>query len=399
MDLTVAALPFLYKKGEKMIIKPNDPHLVYSGRIDHENESEPVLVYAGSFIRLRFKGGSKVSVTVKNYRNCYKDSLGVILDGVQKKIILSDTSEEKTYVIADKGKDGSLRACGETAFTVEEQADRDSVMDSLLKKQTDDHHDLLIFKRMDAAHAVGFLGLEIEGEVELSDPPARPKLKMEVFGDSVSCGEVSEMVERTGQSDPEGHEGMYSNSWNADGWLTARNLDAEVHLTSQGGIALFDKTGYFNGPELDTMLGVLSCYDKTQYNPGIKLPVTDWDFSKYIPDICVIAIGQNDANPGNIMAEDYDGQKAVEWRRAYKGFVETLMYTYENCSFVLITTVLMHDPAWDKAIGEVCDSIGSERVHHFMFTRNGAATPGHPRIAEHEEMARELTEFIKRSVL
>ena len=382
-----------------MFIGADDPRIQYSGRIDFDNEKEPLMVYAGSYIRLRFKGGSKVSAIFKNFKNCYENSLGVIMDGIQTKIVLSDTSEEKTYVIAEKDENGKMIPCGEAALTVEEQTDRENVMDSLLKKRAEDYHDLMIFKRMDAAHAVKFLGLEIEGEIELLDPPERPKLKMEVFGDSVSCGEVSEAVDRVGMSDPEGHEGRFSNSWNAYGWLTARNLGAEVHLTSQGGIALFDKTGYFNGPELDTMLGVLSCYDKIQYNPGIKLPITDWDFSKYIPDICVIAIGQNDANPGNIMAEDYDGEKAATWRKAYKGFIETLMAKYENCSFILTTTVLMHDPAWDKAIGEVCDSIGSERVHHFMYTRNGAATPGHPRIAEHEEMAMELTEFIKSSIL
>ena len=95
------------------------------------------------------------------------------------------------------------------------------------------------------------------------------------------------------------------------------------------------------------------------------------------------------------MVEDYDGAKAVEWRKAYKGFIETLMEKYEGCTFILTTTVLMHDPAWDRAIGEVCDEIGSSKVHHFMYKRNGAATPGHPRIAEHEEMAMELTGFIR----
>ncbi len=377
-----------------MFIDADDSRILYSGRIDFENEKEPLFVYAGSYIRLRFRGGSKVSAVFKNFKNCYENSLGVILDGVQTKIVLSDTSEEKTYVIAEMGENGNMIPCGEKAFTVTEQIDRADVMDGLLTPEKD-YHDLMIFKRMDAAHAVRFLGFEIDGEIEMLDPPERPKLKMEVFGDSVSCGEVSEATERTGQSDPEGHEGRFSNSWNAYGWLTARNLNAEVHLTSQGGIALFDKTGYFNGPELDTCLGVLSCYDKLQYNPGVKLPVTKWDFSRYIPDICVIAIGQNDANPGNIMAEDYDGEKAAEWRKAYKGFIETLMDKYKGCSFILTTTLLMHDPAWDKAIEEVCRDIGSDRVHHFMYTRNGSATPGHPRIAEHEEMARELTEYIK----
>ena len=382
-----------------MNINPSDPHIMYSGRIDFEHEEEPVLVYAGSYIRIRFRGGDRVTAVFKNYRNCYTDTLGVILDGVQTKLVLADDRDERAYLIAETGKDGQLKPCGEEVPVVSEQTERERVMDSLLMDSTKGFHDLMIFKRMDAAHAVSFMGLEIDGAVTLSDAPERPGLKLEVFGDSVSCGEVSEAVEYTGKSDPEGHDGAYSNSWNSYGWLTARNLNAEVHLTSQGGISLFDKTGYFNGPSIDTCLGVLSCYDKLQYNPGIGLPITKWDFSRYIPDICIIAIGQNDANPVNIMAEDYDGAAAVHWRESYRGFIEGLMGLYKNAHFILTTTVLMHDSGWDKAIGEVCDSMESDRVHHFLYSRNGAATPGHPRIAEHEEMARELTEFIKSSIL
>ena len=50
-----------------------------------------------------------------------------------------------------------------------------------------------------------------------------------------------------------------------------------------------------------------------------------------------------------------------------------------------------------KAIEEAKDMLkakGIEKVYHFMFKRNGAATPGHPRISEQYEMAEELTAFI-----
>ena len=46
---------------------------------------------------------------------------------------------------------------------------------------------------------------------------------MEVFGDSVSCGEVSEALKYVGKPDPE-HDGEYSNSWYSYAWITARKL-------------------------------------------------------------------------------------------------------------------------------------------------------------------------------
>ena len=61
----------------------------------------------------------------------------------------------------------------------------------------------------------------------------------------------------------------------------------------------------------------------------------------------------------------------------------------------------MHDPEWDKAIDEIKDRLNEMgiKAYHNMFSRNGAATPGHPRLPEHNEMAEELTAFIKNNVL
>ncbi|MDC1886629.1 hypothetical protein POZ29_21675, partial [Bacteroides uniformis] len=65
---------------------------------------------------------------------------------------------------------------------------------------------------------------------------------------------------------------------------------------------------------------------------------------------------------------------------------------------VLATTVLIHDPSWDRAIDEVCHTVndeGDDRVQHFLYSRNAAATPGHPRVAEQQAMADELTAYLE----
>lgn len=212
---------------------------------------------------------------------------------------------------------------------------------------------------------------------------------MEVFGDSVSCGEVSEALKYVGKPDPE-HDGEYSNSWYSYAWITARKLGAELHDTSQGGIALLDHTGWFMEPDY---LGVESCYDKLEYCPALSR-VKSWDFKKYQPQVVVVAIGQNDNHPVDYMAENYQSEKSVYWRKRYQEFIEKLMELYPDSQIILTTTILMHDKNWDTSIGEVCRRIDSSRVHHFLYQKNGSGTPGHIRIPEAEEMAEELSAYI-----
>lgn len=340
-----------------MRIDADDSRLTYSGRIDWDDAKAPVLVYAATYVSIRFRG-TCVKAYMDNARNCYFNFMGIIVDGVESRVELQEDVHE--YVLCEG--------------------------------LSDTEHELMLFKRQDAAHYVTFRGFELEDTAEVLQAAALPQRRIEVYGDSVSCGEVCECLDYVGKSDPEGHEGIYSNSYYSYSWLTARKLNAELHDTSQGGIALFDKTGWFNGP--DDFRGVESCYDKIQYNPffGYTKP---WDFSKWQPHVVVIAIGQNDANPVNIMADDYDGAAADKWRAHYRAWIEKLMELYPHAHIILTTTILMHDASWDRAIDQVCKEMNSDRVTHFLYSRNGAGTPGHIRIPEAEEMSDELSAYIK----
>jgi hypothetical protein len=339
-----------------MKILADNKMLQYSGRIDFDDAQAPVLVYAGSYVRMRFSGTS-VKAVIVNHRSCWTNYMGYILDGSQGKFALEYGSEPVTYTIAENLEDKE--------------------------------HDLLLFKRMDSCHTLTFYGFELDEGAEVFPLPELPQRKMEVFGDSVSCGEVSEAVEYVGKTDPE-HDGQFSNSWYSYSWLTARKLNAEIHITSQGGISLLDGTGWFHAPNY---LGMESCFDKLEYNDECG-PTKPWDFFRYQPHVVVVAIGQNDSNPEDYMAEDYEGEKAKNWRTHYQAFVEKLMEVYPHAQIILATTILCHNPNWDKAIEEAAQRIGSDRVHHFLYTKNGTGTPGHIRIPEAEEMADELSAYI-----
>ncbi len=337
-----------------MRIQPDNPLLVYSGRIDWSRSNAPVFVFPCTSVSARFTG-RVLKVHVENRHAYWENYLGYLLDGKQSVLLLPENGTAENEIPIE----------------------------------SDGEHELLLFKRQDSCHELAFLGLEIgEGERLL---PARenPKRKLEVYGDSVSAGEVSEAVDYVGKEDPV-HNGEYSNSYYSYAWMTARKLDAQIHDIAQGGIALLDGTGWFNEPEA---IGMETAWDKQRYNPAFG-PAMSWDFGAYTPQVVVVAVGQNDAHPEDYMKEDYGCPKAVEWRRRYGAFLGKLRDTYPHAHIICCTTLLGHDASWDRAIEEVVAGLGDGRITKYTFRRNGAGTPGHLRIPEAEEMAEELAAYI-----
>lgn len=338
-----------------MLIKPDCPKLQYCGRIE-EYEAAPVMVFPCSFVKIKFTG-PKLAVILENHQAYWDNYMGYILDGEQGRILLAKSGKQK-YEIELEGP-------------VKE-------------------HEFMLFKRMDACHHVTFYGFELEDESQVLDLPEMPQRKIEVYGDSVSAGEVSEAVSYVGKEDPE-HNGEYSNSWYSYAWLTARRLNAQIHDIAQGGVALLDRTGWFCDPDY---VGMETVWDKVRYNPQLS-EASEWDFSRYTPQLVIIAIGQNDSHPEDFMAQDYDGEQSVKWREHYRAFLKNLRERYPDAQIICCTTLLCHDKAWDDAIDQVCRELGDERVSHFLFRRNGCGTPGHLRIPEAEEMAEELSAYIE----
>lgn len=350
-----------------MKILHNDTKAIYMGRFDR-SDSRTEIYHAGAQVRLKFSGTSLFAVI-----NCSVFwgtlYLGVIIDGEMKEIPLSAYNNgEDITVVAAAGLDEGI-------------------------------HEVIIYKRHAANQSLSFVSFETDGEFLIPNP--LPELKFEVYGDSVCAGEVIEAVEYVGQCDPDGHDSRYDNVWESFVMQTARNLNSQIHNICQGGIALFDGTGYFHAPDF---IGLESTFDKTCYFPEGG-EITVWDFGRYRPDIVIIAIGQNDKHDGKNDNDDIniaDPEYRKKWKDAYKKLVKTLDGHYKNSAkFVLTTTILMHDVEWDNAIEEIKDELNVDgiKAYHNLFSRNGAATPGHPRLPEHNEMAEELTRFIRENLL
>ena len=347
-----------------MRIEADNTKLQYTGRIDRSNPKEPLFIYPCTSVHIRFTG-NMLKAYVRNKNLYWENSLGCMIDGALLKLDLPKEGEATLEIPVHPAKrnDGQ-EDCG--------------------------YHEALLFKRQDACHEVNFLGFEIENGAEILDPPARPERRIEVYGDSVSAGEVSEAVEYIGREDPE-HNGQYSNSWYSYAWMTARKLGAEIHDVAQGGIALLDDTGWFHAEDY---IGMESAWNKMRYNPDFG-ELTDWDFSRYTPQLVIVAIGQNDSHPEDYMKEDYNCERAQVWRIGYRRFLENIREKYPEAWIVCITTLLGHDASWDQSVDEVCREMNDDKLRHFLFRRNGNGTKGHLRIPEAQEMADELSAYIE----
>lgn len=358
-----------------MRVSLNHKFLKFSGRIDDSNPEKPEFVFPASSLFFRFFG-REARLSVTNRNAYWLNTAGAVVDGVQKRFDLDND--------------------GVTVLT-------------LLAEEEDGEHEVLFFKRMDSCHEIVLEELELSDGARLLPPGKQPHRKIEIYGDSVSAGEVSEAVHCIGKPDPE-HQGEFSNSWYSYGWILARKLGAQIHDIAQGGIALMDGTGWFLEPS-DILaegsdgecqgkqmperrqMGMETVWDKVHYHPDFGAP-TLWEFSRYTPQVVIVAVGQNDSHPTDFMAEDAQSEQSLLWKRTYENFLRGIRERYPEAQIICITTLLEHSSAWDDAIESICNDISDERIAHYRFRRNGAGTPGHLRIPEAEEMAEELAAYI-----
>ena len=341
--------------GGMNFISADSDSVSYMGRVDFSDKKAPKIIYAGSNITLNFQGTS-VGAVVRNHRMYAINELGALVDGKEVRIAIPEQDNEAFITIAENLEDTG--------------------------------HEVILFKRQDATHYFDFMGFAIDGEV--LPKCKKPARRIECYGDSVSAGAVCEAVEYTAKLDPENHDGIYDNAWHSYSMITARNLGAEINNNAQGGIAIFDGTGYYHAPDF---IGMESAYDKLCYFP--EGGITEWDFSRYTPHVVIFAVGQNDPHHEGFEDLDInDPEYRLKWKTAYKKIISDLREKYPKATFVLILTVLMHAQGWDKAVEEIAQELCDDKIHYLKFKRAGKATPGHPRLPEQYEMAQELTAFI-----
>lgn len=341
-------------------ISPSNRQLNYCGRIDWEQKEAPLWMFPSTCLSFACVA-KKVEIVITNHSLYFDNYLGVIVNGIEKSILLKNTGEKEIIVLAE--------SLDETECQI------------------------LVFKRQDTCHYLRIHEIRLHGEaklVEWSPKWMQTNRRIEVYGDSVSAGEVSEAMGYEGKEDPL-HQGEYSNAYWSYAFVLARLLDARIHNISQGGIALMDRSGYFLEPNY---LGMESVYDKLSINPVLK-EMKKWDFDAYTPQVVLVALGQNDNHPFDYMAHDIECESAKRWRKRYKSFVLGIREKYPRATIILMTTILEHSLKWDESIKRVCDLLKDPNIHYFAFSQTGCGTKGHIRVSEAVEMAQELYNYLQ----
>jgi len=336
----VAAKPV--KPKEPIFFKADNPNIKYIGRVDFSNPLAPRFWNPGVYVQAKFKGTS-LSITVNDET----------LYGVTHNYIEIAIDNDKPFRLATTGKTSVLQVASNLSPGA---------------------HTVTICK--DTESGIGyieFVGMQCE---ELM-PVHQPKRKIEFIGDSITCGTGIDL-----SVSPCGKGNWYDqhNAYMSYGPVTARSLDAEWQLTSVSGIGLIYSC-------CDLKITMPKVFDKID----LRADTIAWNFSKYVPDIVTICLGQNDGI-----------QDSVKFCSAYVNFIKTIRSHYPKADIVCLnspmanpqlTTVLIN---YITGIQQYMNANGDKKVSHFFFPggyNNGCVS--HPDMAQHQLIADQLSGYLK----
>ena len=243
-------------------------------------------------------------------------------------------------------------------------------------------HTLELVKRTEAfVGTASFYGFQIFNG-EILNPPKEKHLKIEIFGDSISCGYGNESENEFGD--------FYSkdeNSYTSYGAIAARELNAELNLTTWSGLGLVRNYDDSTMPLPERIEWI------TNKDTNKK-----WDFSNYVPDIVIINLGTNDFN-GNPPSKEsfvYGYRRLIDRIRNYYGKVKII------CAIGPVMDGEVLDNIRDYVKNHVVDyykSNGDKDIffleHEHQKAENGYGQAYHPSQKTHYIMANEVISIIK----
>jgi hypothetical protein len=332
------------KKQQINFYSAGNPYFQYTGRIDFSNPEKPKFWSSGVYIKAKFKGNyCEVLLNDEVLNNSYHNYIEIVIDD-DKAIRLQTTEKTNSIVVPQKFSDSI--------------------------------HTISIYKNTeDGIGYLEFVGLKCK---QLLPLPPRPERKMECIGNSITCGMSNDLSEI-----PCGKGQWYDqhNAYMSYGMITARELNAQVHLTSVSGIGMIRSC-------CNLTITMPSVFDNVDLRNGTQ----KWDFNKYQPDVVTICLGQNDGI-----------QDSTTFCSAYTQFIERLRKDYPKATIICLTSPMANTtllPVLKNYLSSIVafeNKNGDAKVYQFFFSKryhNGCGD--HPDINEHQQMANELVPFIKK---
>jgi hypothetical protein len=333
----------------------NDKLLNYSGRIEKTDS-----------IAKFYWPGSSVQIKVKNTKTV-KAILSENIDVNYYDVIIDENYTQKIKIL--KGKHTYVLAS------------------NLNKKR----HTIQIFKATNNdGHVTGFYGFIVDSNSKVINQRNKQKLKMEFFGNSITCGHGVEVP----VGSPDSGKPEFFNNYHTYGAITSRYFNAQYHCSAKSGIGI--AVSWFDAIMPDI-------YDRLNPND----PNSKWDFTKYQPDIVVVNLFQNDSWIVNMPKEEqfkirFGSEKPSDqfMMDSYTKFISSIRKVYPHAKIICALgnmDITKKGSKWPGLVDKATKSLNDPNVYTHFFKYKD--TDGHPKIAEQQAMADDLILFIKENKL
>ena len=326
---------------------PGNTNIRYMGRIDFSNPDKPLFAFPNVTIKAKFEGTS-LNLLLKDYNgsdftnNYFQSSV----DG-ETPVKFMVTSSQQTYPIA--------------------------------KNLTDGTHTVEIVKVTESYNGeCQFLGFQTDTLKNLVATDPLPELKLEFYGNSITCGYG---IEGGTQPDADNSSKAYSS-------VVAHELNAQFHTISYSGIGVVKGFPSFLMSQMYNRIIANTTY--------IPLPAKNsWDFSSYIPDYVIVALGTNDYNLGFGAGTI----STTTFNTGYISLISKIRSAYPNTKIICTNSPMISDMKLGNAINDDVTGLktsGDDKIYYFAFTHMaGGGVNGHPGVVDGQTNGKELADYIK----
>ena len=327
-------------------VSAQDTLVRYVGRFDTRDAAGPRCAWSASTVAMKFHGTALNAKIADQGYNFWQ----VVIDG-KPAAVLPMQAGEHLYTVAEGLKDGD--------------------------------HTIELLKATEGALGISqFTGFQLSEGGRLLPVEAR-KHRLEVIGDSISCGFGNMAASAAEHFSPQTENAFYSY-----GAIAARAVEADYVCVAFSGRKMWpDNTT----PEL--------------YDRSLTLDSTSqWDFAKFTPEAIVINLATNDFGGG---APDEAG-----WTGAYEAFIRRLRQHAPKARIYCAMGTMMTDRApgqpvtvlrhYLEKIAANCKAAGDEAVSIIDFGEqdpaNGIGAGMHPSKKTHELMGEQLAKTLRKDL-
>ena len=324
------------------------PALAYVGRIDYGDPTGPRFEWPGTEVIARFTG-TTIDLQMTDYGNYFN----VIVDGTL----------QTNPIIGAGGTSEYPLASGLSAGT----------------------HEVIVHRRTEAdVSTTQILGVTFPQGGSLLPPRAPSSRRIEVLGDSISCGlgalGVGPTCDATNAN--EDHYVTY-------GAVAARTLGADLITTAWSG-----EGGFQNYDDSTAEPPLPGLYPYTL--PNEPSTATLWSFQGFTPDAVVINLGTNDF---------WNGDPGTGYETAYVTLLTTIRTNYPHAYILCANGPLLLNPDFTTAQTYIQDAIatrnaaGDQNLGYLSFgIQSGMLGYGcdyHPDVATHAQMGATLASALQ----